>query len=67
MGRDFLSHNQLGITWGLEGILQLRDKQDLLVQTAEGTTNPIVKLAKKNCNTLQKFGFGRSFNNITLM
>ena len=47
MGRDFLSHNQLGITWGPEGVLQLRDKQDLSVQTAEEITNPTVKLAAK--------------------
>ena len=43
MGRDFLS--ELGITWGPEGVLQLRDKQDLSVQTAEEITNPTVKLA----------------------
>ena len=47
MGRDFLSRNQLGITWGPEGVLQLRDKQDLSVQTAEEITNPTVKLAAK--------------------
>ena len=39
LGRDFLSHNQLGITWGPEGTLQLRDEQDLSVQTAEDITN----------------------------
>ena len=33
--RDFLSKNQLGITWGPEGILQLRDSQDIPVQAAE--------------------------------
>ena len=43
----FLSRNQLGITWGPEGILQLRDKQDLWVQTAEEITNHAVKLAAK--------------------
>ena len=47
LGRDFLSHNQLGITWGPEGILQLRDEQDQSVQTAEEITNPTVKLAAK--------------------
>ena len=47
LGRDFLYRNQLGITWGPEGVLQLRDKQDLLVQTAEEITNPTVKLAAK--------------------
>ena len=47
LGHDFLSCNQLGITWGPEGILQLRDKQDLTVQTAEELTNPAVVLAAK--------------------
>ena len=47
LGRDFLSRNQLGISWGPEGVLQLRDKQDLLVQTAEEITNPTVMLAAK--------------------
>ena len=47
MGCDFLSCNQLGITWGPEGILQLRDKQDLSIQTAEEITNSAVMLAAK--------------------
>ena len=47
LGCDFLSRNQLGITWGPEGTLQLRDEQDLSVQTAEEITNPTVKLAAK--------------------
>ena len=47
LGCDFLSRNQLGISWGPEGILQLRDKQDLSVQTAEEITNPTVTLAAK--------------------
>ena len=47
LGHDLLSRNQLGITWGPEGVLQLRDKQDLSVQTAEEITNPNVKLAAK--------------------
>ena len=38
LGQDFLSQNQLGITWGPEGVLQLRDNQDIPVQTAEETT-----------------------------
>ena len=46
-GDDFLSHNQLGITWGPEGVLQLRDKQDLSVQAAEEIIKPTVKLAVK--------------------
>ena len=45
LGRDFLSRNQLGITWGPEGILQLRDEQDPSVQMTEEVANPIVKLA----------------------
>ena len=47
LGRDFLSRNQLGITWGPEGTLQLRDEQDPSVQAAEEVTNPTVKLAAK--------------------
>ena len=47
LGRDFLSRNQLGITWGPEGTLQLRDEQDPSVQTAEEVTNSTVKLAAK--------------------
>ena len=47
LGCDFLSRNQLGITWGPEGTLQLRDEQDLSVQTAEEMTNHTVKLAAK--------------------
>ena len=47
LGRDFLSRNQLGITWGPEGILQLRDEQDLSVQIAEEVANSTVKLATK--------------------
>ena len=45
--RDFLSRNQLGISWGPEGALQLRDEQDPSIQTAEEITNPTVKLAAK--------------------
>ena len=37
LGRDFLCKNQLGITWGPEGVLQLRDNQDILVYRDKGT------------------------------
>ena len=47
LGRDFLSRNQLGISWGPEGALQLRDEQDPSIQTAEEITNPTAKLAAK--------------------
>ena len=47
LGCDFLSHNQLGITSGPEGVLQLRDNQDLSLRTAEEIINPAVKLAAK--------------------
>ena len=47
LGRDFLSRNQLGITWGPEGTLQLRDEQNPSVQAAEEVANPTVKLAAK--------------------
>ena len=47
LGRDFLSRNQLGITWGPEGVLQLRDNQDIPVQTAEEvTTFPAILTSK---------------------
>ena len=47
LGRDFLSKNQLGITWGPEGVLQLRDSQDIPIQTAEEvTTFPAVMTTK---------------------
>ena len=46
-GIIFLSRNQLGITLGPEGTLQLRDEQDPSVQTTEEVTNPTVKLAVK--------------------
>ena len=44
LGRDFLAWNQLGITWGPEGVLQLRDDQNIQVQTMEETTICIAKL-----------------------
>ena len=47
LGRDFLSRNQLGITWGPEGVLQLRDNQDIPMQTAEEVITPAVTLAAK--------------------
>ena len=66
LGRDFLSRNQLGITWGPEGTLQLRDEQDPSVQTAEEVADPIVRLAAKT-NSPQKFSFGCSLNNTAPM
>ena len=44
LGRDFLARNQLGITWGPEGVLQLRDDQNVQMQTMEETTVCIAKL-----------------------
>ena len=55
LGRDFLSRNQLGITLGPEGTLQLRDEQDSSVQTAEEITNPTVKLATKTVISPRSF------------
>ena len=66
LGRDFLSRNQLGITWGPEGTLQLRDEQDPSIQTAEEITNPPVKLAAKT-NSPQKLDLSNSINNIAPM
>ena len=68
LGRDFLYRNQLGITWGPEGTLQLRDEQDSSIQTAEEMISPTVKLATKAViPPPPKFGFGHSFNNIAPM
>ena len=47
LGHNFVSRNQLGITWGPEGTLQLRDEQDLSVQATEEVAKPTVKLATK--------------------
>ena len=47
LGQDFLSQNQLGITWGPEGILQLRDSQDIHVQTTEEVTTYTARLTAK--------------------
>ena len=47
LGQDFLSTNQLLITWGLEGILQLRDSQDIPVQTMEEMTTYTARLVAK--------------------
>ena len=44
LGWDFLSKNQLGITWGPAGILQLWDSQDVPVQTTEEMTSYIARL-----------------------
>ena len=44
LGQDFLSRNQLGITWGPEGILQLRYSQDIPVQTTEEMTTYTARL-----------------------
>ena len=60
LGCDFLSRNQLGITWVPEGTLQLRDKQDPSIQTAEEMTNSTVKLAAKTVIPPQKFGLARA-------
>ena len=38
LGRDFLARNQLGITWGPKGVLQLRDDQNVQMQAMEETT-----------------------------
>ena len=59
--------NQLGISWGPEGALQLRDEQDPSIQTAEEITNPTVKLAAKTVIPPQNFSFGHSINNIAPM
>ena len=44
LGRDFLAWNQLGITWGPEGVLQLRDNQGAQIQTMEETITHTARL-----------------------
>ena len=47
LGRDFLSTYKLAITWGKEGVLELRDEQEIAILTAEEITEyPAVLLAK---------------------
>ena len=47
LGRDFLSTCKLAITWGIEGVLELRDEQETAILTAEEITEyPAVSLAK---------------------
>ena len=38
LGRDFLSTYKLAITWGKEGVLELRDEQEIAILTAEEIT-----------------------------
>ena len=47
LGRDFLSKNQLGITWGPEGVLQLRDNKEVQIQTTEEINTFGIQLATK--------------------
>ena len=60
LGRDYLSRNQLGISWGLEGVLQLRDKEDLLVQTTEEITTGRERLIRSHSSA--RFSFELSGN-----
>ena len=47
LGRDFLSTYKLAITWGKEGVLELRDEQETAILTAEEVTEyPAVLLAR---------------------
>ena len=47
LGRDFLSTYKLAITWGEEGVLELRDEQEIAILTAEEITEyPAVLLAR---------------------
>ena len=47
LGRDFLSTYKLAITWGKEGVLELRDEQETAILTAEEITEyPAVLLAR---------------------
>ena len=47
LGRDFLSTYKLAITWGREGVLELRDEQETAILMAEEITEyPAVLLAR---------------------
>ena len=47
LGRDFLSTYKLAITWGKEGVLELRDEQEIAILTAEKITEyPAILLAR---------------------
>ena len=47
LGRDFLSTYKLTITWGREGVLELKDEQETAILTAEEITEyPAVSLTK---------------------
>ena len=47
LGRDFLSTYKLTITWGKEGVLELKDEQETAILTAEEITEyPAVSLTK---------------------
>ena len=47
LGSDFLSKNKLGITWGPEGVLQLRDNKEIQVQTTEEINTFSAQIATK--------------------
>ena len=48
LGRDFLSRNQLGITWGPEGGVAIQGtNRTYHLQTAKEIINPAVRLAAK--------------------
>ena len=47
LGWDFLSKNQLGISWGPEATLQLRDNKEIPIQTAEEINTSIAQLANR--------------------
>ena len=47
LGRDFLSTYKLAIIWGQEGVLQLRDEQEIAILTAEEITEYLATLLAK--------------------
>ena len=47
LGRDFLSTYKLAITWGWEGVLELRDEQETAILTAEEITEYTAVLLTK--------------------
>ena len=47
LDRDFLARNQLGITWGPKGVLQLRDSQDIQIRAMEETATHMARLTAR--------------------
>ena len=68
LGRDFLSLKPIGNNMRtLRGVLQLRDSQDIPVQTAEEITTFPCYVNYQDCCSFQKFDLGTGHNNSAFM